>query len=297
MTNTPALNKNKLLAWILIAALALIWGSSFILMKRGLQSLTFDQVAALRMFTAFLVVFPFALSGIKQVKANHWKFIALSGFLGNMIPAFLFPFAQTMIASNMAGMLNALTPVFVLLIGHWLFGVTSSKHAIAGVFIGLAGAIGLILTRSQGAIGSNSAYGLYIILACLCYGTSVNILRSKLHELNPIVITGFALMFAGVPCGVYLLNTNFLNKALHMPSSYNSIFAVCILGVVGSGLSTVLFNKLIKNTTALAASSVTYLIPVVALLWGLYDNEAMGMMHIVSMLVILSGVYLINKKV
>ncbi|MBL7927051.1 MAG: EamA family transporter [Bacteroidia bacterium] len=288
-------SKGQTMAWLLIAALAVIWGSSFILMKRGLVSLTFDQVAALRMFTAFLAVFPFAVSGVKQVLPHQWKFIALSGLLGNLIPAFLFPFAQTMIASNMAGMLNALTPVFVLLVGKWMFGIKSSRHAIAGVFIGLAGAIGLILTRSQGAIGSNSAYGLYIILACLCYGTSVNILRSKLHELNPIIITGFALMFAGVPSGIYLFNTDFLECAL-LPQSQKSLIAICILGVVGSGLSTVLFNKLIKNTSALAASSVTYLIPVVALIWGLYDHETMGVMHIISMLVILSGVYLINKK-
>lgn len=283
-------------AWLLILLLALIWGSSFILMKKGLKSFTYDEVAALRMFTAFIVVFPFAVSGFRTVKSTQWKYILASGILGNMIPAFLFPFAQTMVASSMAGMLNSLTPVFVLLIGKFVFGVSTRRAAIYGVILGLAGAVTLLLIRSQGAIGSNPSYGLYIVLACIMYATSVNILRTYLHDLSPMVITGFALMFAGVPCGLYLFSTDFISRLSSEPNSIQSFLAVCTLGMIGSGLSTVLFNRLIKVTTALAASSVTYLIPIVSILWGIMDNENIGVFHLLAMTGILGGVYLINKK-
>lgn len=288
--------ENTASSWILIVLLALIWGSSFILIKRGLKTFSFDEVAALRMFAAFCVVFPFALRNIKVVQKHHWKFILLSGMLGNMIPAFLFPFAQTMVASSMAGMLNSLTPVFVLLIGKFVFDVSTKRTAIYGVVIGLLSAIALILIRTQGALGSNPYYGLYIVLACVFYAISVNILRSKLHDLDPIILTGFALMFAGIPCGIYLFSTDFISRITTNPEGWNSFAAICTLGIIGSGLSTVLFNKLIKTTSALAASSVTYLMPVVSIMWGLWDHESIGVYHILAMTGILSGVYLINKK-
>lgn len=293
MTSTK---EDSTTSWILILLLALIWGSSFILMKRGLSSFTFDQVAALRMFSAFAVVFPFALKNVRMVKPHQWKFIFTSGMLGNMIPAFLFPFAQTMVASSMAGMLNSLTPVFVLLIGKFVFHISTRRSAIYGVIVGLVSAIVLILIRTQGAVGSNPAYGLFIVLACVFYAISVNILRSKLHDLNPITLTGFALMFAGVPCGVYLFTTDFISRLATQPEGWHSFAAICTLGMVGSGLSTILFNKLIKTTSALAASSVTYLMPIVSILWGLWDHESIGIFHLLAMTGVLGGVYLINKK-
>ncbi|MEO8146258.1 MAG: EamA family transporter [Bacteroidia bacterium] len=283
-------------AWILILLLALIWGSSFILMKRGLKSFSFDEVAALRMLSAFIVVIPFAIRNIRQVKSHQWKYLLASGMFGNMIPSFLFPFAQTMVASSMAGMLNSLTPVFVLLLGKFIFGISTKRSAIYGVVVGLASAVALILIRTQGAIGSNPAYGLYIVLACICYALSVNILRKHLHELDPVLITGFALMFAGIPCTIYLFSTDFLSRINSQPEAWQSFAAICTLGMLGSGLSTVLFNKLLKMTTALAASSVTYLIPIVSILWGLWDHETIGIYHLIAMTGILGGVYLINKK-
>jgi len=288
--------QDNAIAWLLILLLALIWGSSFILMKRGLKSFTFDEVAALRMFSAFIVIIPFAFRNFKEIKSHQWKYIFASGMLGNMIPAFLFPFAQTMVASSMAGMLNSLTPVFVLLIGKFVFGISTKRSAIYGVALGLAGAIALILIRTQGAIGSNPAYGLYIVLACIMYAISVNILRTHLHDLNPVVITGFALMFAGVPCGIYLFSTDFISRISSQPEGWESFSAIVTLGILGSGLSTVLFNRLLKITTALAASSVTYLIPIVSILWGLWDYEIIGVYHLLAMTGILGGVYLINKK-
>ncbi len=288
--------ENKVVTWTLVAILSIIWGSSFILMKKGLKAFTPGEVAAYRMFVSFLVTIPFSLRHIKSVKPHQWKFMAASGLMGNGIPSFLFTTAQTMISSSMAGMLNSLTPVFTLIVGSLVFKIKVGKENIAGVFLGLAGAVTLIMIHSTGAIGSNPNYGLLIVIATVGYAFSVNILRSKLYELEPIIITGFALMFVGVPCGIYLLFTPFYQTIASNPEALKALAYISILGVLGTGLSTVLFNRLIKLTTALTASSVTYIIPIVAMLWGLIDNESFGVFHLLSMAGILAGVYLINKK-
>lgn len=288
--------ENKLITWILIAVLAVIWGSSFILMKKGLEVYSPDVVAAFRMFLSFIVMIPFSFKFLKTVKPHHWKFICATGFLGNGIPSILFTTAQTMIASSVAGMLNSLTPLFTLLAGTLVFGIKVKKANIAGVFLGLAGAVTLILTHSKGTLGENPNYGLFIVIATICYAFSVNILRNKLYELNPLAITGLALMFVGVPAGIYLFTTTFFETVLINQQSKMAFIYICILSIMGTGVSTVLFNHLIKFTTALTASSVTYLIPIVAMLWGLLDGENIGIIHLWSMAGILGGVYLINKK-
>jgi drug/metabolite transporter (DMT)-like permease len=289
-------NENKVITGILIAVLSIIWGSSFILMKKGLKVFTPGEVAAYRMFVSFLVTIPFSLKHIKTVKPHQWRFMAASGLLGNGIPSFLFTTAQTMISSSMAGMLNSLTPVFTLIAGSLVFKIKARKENIAGVFLGLAGAVTLIMIHSTGAIGSNPNYGLLIVMATIGYAFSVNILRSKLYELEPVVITGFALMFVGIPCGIYLFFTPFYQIIFSNAEAGKAFAYISILGIMGTGVSTVLFNRLIKLTTALTASSVTYLIPIVAMLWGLLDSESFGPFHILSMAGILGGVYLINKK-
>lgn len=288
--------EDKVLIWVLIIFLAVIWGSSFILMKKGLLAFSAGEVAAYRMFLSFIVMIPFSIKYLRTIKPGHWKFICATGFLGNGIPAFLFSTAQLMIASSMAGMLNSLTPVFTLLIGTFIFGVKVIKANIAGVFLGLIGAVTLILIHTRGVVGENPNYGLFIVVATVCYAFSVNILRSKLYELNPYAITGLALMFVGIPSGIYLLTTDFFKILETNPEAYKSMAYISILAIMGTGVSTVLFNRLIKLTTALTASSVTYLIPIVAMIWGLLDGEQFGIYHILSMAGILGGVYLINRK-
>jgi len=287
---------NKALTWSLISVLALIWGSSFIMMKKGLEVFAPGEVAAYRIFLSFVVMIPFSIRHLYTVERHHWKYLGASGILGNGIPAFLFTTAQTMISSSTAGMLNSLTPVFTLLVGTLVFKIKAGIKNITGVFIGLAGAVILIIIRSEGVSGSDPKYGLLIVIATICYAFSVNILRSKLYVLDPFAITGFALMFAGIPCGVYLFTTPFFEIIASNPDSRPALAYISLLAILGTGLSTVLFNRLIKFTSALTASSVTYLIPLVAMLWGLGDGESFGIFHLLSMAGILCGVYLINKK-
>lgn len=286
---------DKILAWILLLVLALIWGSSFILMKKGLRTFRPDQLASLRMGISFLCLLPFVITRYKQVENSHWKYLCAAGLLGNGIPAFLFATAQTHISSSVAGMLNGLTPVFVLIVGWWFFKVNTSRNGIAGVFIGLTGAVSLLFIRSSGTISSDPKYGLLIVLATICYGFSANIIRSRLQMASSVLITAFVLAFVGPPSIIYLFTTDFTDR-LSIDGALIDLGFVAVLAIFGTALSTVLFNRLLKITTAIFASTVTYMIPVVAMLWGIADGETIGLSHVASLLVILTGIYMASRK-
>jgi drug/metabolite transporter (DMT)-like permease len=289
-------HKNSSLKWILMAGLALVWGSSFILMKRALVDFLPDQVASIRMFASFLFLFPFVIGKSAKVKKGQWKFIFSTGFLGNGIPAFLFTYAQTKVPSFMAGMLNSLTPLFTMIMGYFIFKNKVSLSKILGVGVGLAGAVGLILLTSGGKIEDVSWYPMLIVLATICYAASVNIIRNKLHEVDSIVIAGFALFIVGPLTGIHLFMTDFLTRLSENPHAWVALGYVLLLALFGTAISVVVFNQLIKMSGALFASSVTYLIPIVAMLWGVADGEQMGVFHLAALAAILGGVYLINLK-
>lgn len=288
--------QNKPLAFFLISVLALIWGSSFILMKRGLVVYSPIQVGCIRMAVSFLTMLPFAIVSFKKVKRSQWKFLAAAGILGNGIPSMLFPLAQTHLSSTLAGMLNSLTPLFVYVVGISIFGMQSSRNRVLGLLVGFAGAVTLVASHS-GSHGQNDyIFSLFIVAATICYAFSVNILRYKLTTLDPITTTSFALMFVGIPMGGFLFSTDFVSRTQQLPGSGFALWCIILLGLFGTAISTVLFNRLIKSSGALFASSVTYLIPIVATLWGVFDNEHLTVFHLFGLGAILSGVYLINKK-
>lgn len=284
------------LKWALMIALGLIWGSSFILMKRGLVDFSASQVAAIRMFASFLFLLPFVITRIREIKDHQWKFIFATGLLGNGIPAYLFAYAQTVIPSFMAGLLNSLTPVFTLAFGYFIFQTEVTFSRVAGVLLGLGGAVGLILSGSSGLSVQVSWYPLLIVAATVCYALSVNTIRHRLHEVDSVLISGIALWIVGPPSGIYLFTTDFTEIISRNPHALVSLTYVLLLALFGTAISIVLFNRLIKISGALFASSVTYLIPIVALLWGLADRESIRPVHLLAMAAILGGVYLINLK-
>jgi drug/metabolite transporter (DMT)-like permease len=288
--------ERKPLAVLLLIILAIIWGSSFILMKRGLEQFTPPQVAAIRLSVAFICLFPFVIGHIKKIEPSRWKFILVSGMLGNGIPAFLFTAAQTRVSSSAAGVLNSLTPVFTVITGYLLFKSTFSALRITGVFIGLLGAVILIAMHGEGKFSADVYHSSLIVVATLFYGISVNTIRNKLFELKPLHIAGFALSLAGIPAMIYLFTTDFPQRIASGPAAQISFMYVCLLAIFGTAISVVLFNYLIKISGALVSTSVTYLIPIVAVLWGVLDGESLGAGLLIGMLLILSGVYLISKK-
>ena len=285
------------LQWIILIGLALVWGSSFILMKRGLESFSSDQVAALRMFIAFLFMVPFASRHLKKEHLQHWKGYLGTGLLGNFIPAFLFTKAETGISSALTGMLNSLTPLFTLVLGVALFRAKTRWINVVGVIIGFAGALGLLTVGESNEMNRNIMYAIYVVIATICYGLSVNIIRKWLNSVNSITITFWAFLFVGPPAGIYLFTTDFLQRMAEQPLAWQSLGYVTILAVFGTALSVMIFNVLIKMTNALFASSVTYLIPIVAIGWGVVEGEPVLLLHFLWIGLILVGVYLVNRKI
>ena len=284
-------------AYLLITILAIIWGSSFILMKRALLVYTPNQVGALRIFVAFLFMLPFIIKYFHTIEKKNWKYLAAAGFLGNAIPSILFPLAETRISSALAGMINSLTPIFTLIVGILLFGMKVARNRITGLVIGLFGAVLLVAGQASNAgISETNYFSIYIVLSTVSYAFSVNILRYKLSSIDSIRIAGFALFFVGIPMGLYLFSTDFIYRTQTVSGSGFSFTCIIILGLLGTAVSTILFNQLIKISGALSATSVTYLIPVVAVIWGLWDHEVLSFYHIIGLLAILLGVYLVNNQ-
>lgn len=284
-----------LLAWGLLVLLALVWGSSFILIKKSLHTYSVTEVAAGRVFLAFVFFIPVLIRSWKTIPKSLMGLFFVSGFLGYFLPAFLFARAGSEITSALAGTLNATSPMFTMLLGVFFFAKTTNRMQIIGLVIALAGALMLVFTRAGVAVAEINFYALFIVLATLSYGTNINIVAKYYGGLSPVVSTAW--IFAGVgplSFGI-LLFTDFFGKmtdpANLLPSSY-----LLSLGVLASGLMSVIFNRVIQLSSAVFAASVTYLMPIVALSWGLLDGETVGLQQWLGTAVILGGVYLINRK-
>ena len=279
----------------ILMLLAFIWGSSFILMKIGLKSFSPEQAGALRIFLASLVLLPLSIKQLKNLKKKDLPSLLIAGFIGSFFPAFLFMIAETQINSSLAGMLNSLTPVFTLLIGL-LFHKTGFRWMqVAGLSLGLIGATGLIMSGDDFSLGTINSYAFYIVLATVFYGISINQIKSRLSHLTGIQITSLSFLFIGPVALIYLLTTNF-DPVLVNPAWPIHLLALAALGMLGTALAMLLMNSLIRYASAVAASSVTYIIPIFAILWGILDGENVTGLHLICMAIILSGVYLISRK-
>ncbi len=279
----------------ILMILAFIWGSSFILMKIGMLSFSSDQAAALRILLASLALLPMALKHIKKIQRKDLISLLIAGFIGSFIPAFLFMKAETRIDSALAGMLNSLTPVFTLIVGLLFHRTAFRWMQVAGLSIGLAGATGLILAGDGFHLGAVNSYALYIVLATLFYAISMNQIKAKLPHLTGVQVTSFSFLFIGPAALIYLLTTDFA-PVLATPGWPLHLLAIAVLGIVGSALAMLLMNSIIRYSSAVAASSVTYIIPIFAIMWGLFYGEKVTLLHLICMCFILAGVYLINWR-
>lgn len=289
------LKENHILfSWLLLLALAIIWGSSFILIKKGLLAFSAAEVGALRILFAALFSLPIALSFLGRLRKRHLWLLLLIGFLGSFIPAFLFAFAETAISSSLTGILNALTPLFVLILGAAFFRQRITLKSSIGLAIGFAGTLLLILA-GNGRIGSVNYYALLVVLATICYGVNTNIIKNFLSEVHPVAITTVSLLFVGPLSLVYLLIFSDFTAKVAAPGIGWPLTAIIILGVLGTGVALILFNKLVQMRSAVFASLVTYLIPLIAVFWGLIDGEILGYQHFIGMGAILGGVYVANR--
>jgi drug/metabolite transporter (DMT)-like permease len=238
---------------------------------------------------------PWAIKVFKKIPKEKLGAIALIGLLGNLIPAFLFAKAETGLGSSITGVLNGLTPLFTFIVGALVFGGKLKFGQFAGLLLGFVGTLGLSFIGSDGDLGQMNYYALLVVLASLCYALSANILKSKLQKLRPIEITAMAMAIIGPMATVYLFSTDFLSRLQTEELAWQSLGYMAILGIVGTAIALVFFNKLIQMTSAVFATSVTYLIPIVAIAWGLLDGEKIFAWHYVGMVLILGGIFLVNK--
>lgn len=299
-TNT---SNNQTLAWIILIFLALVWGSSFILIKLGLSH-GFEPVelGASRLILAALFLLPFSLKHFKRLSRSEMIAIAVVGLVGTGIPATLFPLAQTVISSTTSGMLNALAPLFTLVLGALFFGFSFSKRKLWGVLIGLLGAAILVFLRESDGTSEGFwrqvIFALIAVVATVGYGISTNVMKRYLNNTHPLAVTALAIYFVAIPYAIFLFSaTEIPSKVMSGdPIILEGLGYVALLGIFGTGLALLLFNRLVQLTDAVVSSSVTYLIPIVALGWGIFDGEKIGWAHVVGMVTILAGIWIVNGK-
>jgi drug/metabolite transporter (DMT)-like permease len=287
--------KSPQFKWIILIVLALIWGSSFILIKKGLVSLNPFQLGSLRIIFCALFLLIIGFKNVATIPLHKWKYIALTSLFGTFIPAYLFAIAQTEINSSVSSILNSLTPLNTLILGAIVFGLDFKRTQIFGVIVGLIGTMLLIFNGAIHNPNQNYWYTILVLIASICYAMNVNFIKKYLSDLKPLTITVGNFLVMLFPALIVLSFTDFFSVVQVKEVQHAMIF-VAILGIIGTGIANVLFYKLIQISSPVFATSVTYLIPVVAFFWGLLDNEMLTPVQFIGAFIILIGVYLSSKK-
>jgi len=283
--------------WFYLFLLALTWGSSFILIKKGLLGLSPFQLGSLRTVMSSLFIFIIGFKSLKTIQSHQWKWIIITGFIGTFFPSFLFAFAETEVDSGIVSILNSLVPLNTVLIGLAVFKITSTKTQVFGVILGFVGASMLIFNSMELHPDQNYLYAGFVILATVMYASSVNIIKRYLQDVKPIAIATGNFVAIIIPAILVLSFSNFFTtETFQNDTIYMSIGSVVILSLFGTAMAKIIFNSLIQISSPVFASSVAYLMPLVALLWGLLDGEVFGINQGLASSLILLGVYLVNKK-
>lgn len=287
---------NKSLKWIYLFVLSIIWGSSFILIKKGLVGLDPLQLGALRILFSATVLLLFGWKSLKKIKKSDWKWIGITGILGTGLPVFLFAFAETEIDSAVVGILNSSVPLLAFIFGILLFGAQFIQRQFIGVLLGLVGAGALIYIGAQINEGQNYWYASLVIIAASFYALNVNIIKRHLQEVPAIAIAAGNFVFLIIPAAIILAISGFFDLPVTTDATLQqSIGYIVILSIFGTALAKVMFNKLVQMSNPVFASSVTYLMPIISVMWGLLDGEAFTVLQFIATLIILVGVYIGNS--
>ena len=290
------MKNDRLVSWVIFVLLCIIWGSSFILMKASKDELTWAQIASLRIFSAGVVMLPFAFFYFFKIPSKKIPLVILSAICGNLLPAYLFAGAIAKnIDSSLAGILNSLTPICVVVTGVLFFRSKIEKRKIIGVIIGFAGLTLLTIAAKKGISFENVEYTLWILLATILYGFNINIVGYYLKDINPIHLAVVSIAFMIIPTGVVLWQQNFLQLPFDDDATLLAVLNSVMLGVAGTAIATALFYVLVKKAGGLFASLVTYGIPFVALTWGFIFGENITLLQVACLGIILCGVYLANR--
>lgn len=300
------MKSRKLIAWGIMLYLSLAWGSSFILMDKALKVFSPDEIAALRIILSALCILPFILPHLKKLTKKDWIALGLVGLISNLLPAFLFPKAMEVVTSATAGVLNSLSPLFTLVLGVLFFDFRFPRIKLFGVLIGFGGAMVLIFFPANRTSAAGQAiehpfwtyagYAMLIVIATMCYAAGTNMIKKWLNKMPALWVAGFALGIMMVPSAAYTLFTDLPASIQAGGEIWEGLGYVFILSLFSTAIGVWLYSKLIQLTDPVFSSSVTYLIPIVAMLWGVVNNESINIYQILGSLIILSGVYLVNKR-
>lgn len=289
------LKQSKSFPILVLIFLSIIWGSSFILIKKGLLAYSPLQVGTLRILFASIVLLPIAIRNMKGILKVHWKKLLLLGLISNLLPAILFAKAETEMSSSLAGMLNALTPVMTIIIGVLFYKSKISLPISISLAIGFTGSLVLSFVGGSGELSDFNFYALFVILATLLYGISGNMIKEYVKTFNPVVLVALATLLTAPISLLILFSSDFTTRLASHPDSLLSLLSIFVLGSIGTAFALAIFNKLIKSTSAVFASSTTYLIPIVAIGWGIFDGEALFPLHFVGMGLIIVSIVILNK--
>lgn len=282
--------------WLYLVLLSFVWGSSFILMKKALIGLTPIQLGALRILIAGLFLLLIGAPSLKKIKKKHYKYIFYTALCGTLFPVFLFAYAVKGIDSSIASILNSLTPFNTFIVGALAFGFTFKKQQLLGIFIGLIGTVILILKGANLNPNQNYWFSILVVLASIGYALNVNIVKKHLSDISALsIVTGNFLLLI-VPAFIILFFTDFFQTFEVTSTKMTALGYITILAVFGTGIAKIFYNKMVHISTPIFASSVTYLIPIVAVFWGILDDEQLSLIQLVAGIVILFGVYLVNKN-
>ncbi|WGH74599.1 EamA family transporter [Tenacibaculum tangerinum] len=287
---------NQQRKWLYLVVLSLVWGSSFILMKKALVGLSPVQVGALRMLITAIFLLLVGSESLKRIQKRHWKYVAITAAVGTFFPSFLFAFAISNIDSSVAAILNSLTPLNTFIFGALVFGFTFKRKQFFGILIGLVGTLILILKGAELNPNQNYWYATLIFIASIGYAFNVNIIKKYLYDLDALAITTGNFLLLIIPAFIVLVFSGFFSTFEVTTETASALGYITVLAVVGTGMAKVLFNKMIHLSSPLFASSVTYLIPIVAVFWGILDGEKLSIIQLLATGIILLGVWLANKS-
>lgn len=283
-------------AFLILMLLALTWGTSFILIKKALLVFNPYQVSGLRVLIAAIAFLPILLLNRKKIKWDRWYLYIAVGLCGTMIPSFLYPLAQTRISSSMAGILNAIVPIFTFITGMLFFSKKFDIKKGIGISIGFAGAALLISGGGDDQAGSNNLYALYVIIAGVLYSLSSNLIEEYFSDMSAINISAASFGLMGIIAIPLVIFSGGVETAMTAEGGFKALGFLAILALFSTVMASIVFFYLIQKTSAVFSSTVAYLIPIIALVWGAFDGEKITIVHIMGMALILAGVYFAKSK-
>lgn len=288
------MNNNK---WFLLVLLSLIWGSSFILIKKSLLGFSPLQLGALRTVLTAVILISAGFKGLKEIPINKWKWIAVTGFVGSFFPAFFFAIAETQIDSSVTAIINSMVPLYTILLGLIIFGIQSSKRQLYGVLVGFTGTALLILKGASLNPNQNYFYAGFIIISSLMYAANINMIKKYLQDVKPLTIASGNYVIIVLPALIVLYASGFFSRTvLEHTNFWPSFGYISLLAIFGTALSKVFFNRLVQISSPVFASSVAYLIPLVSVFWGVIDSEKFSFLQFLAAFIILIGVYLSQRR-